>query len=54
MQRTLTINYGDGLLAGLGLSPEPFQKEIQFLAAAKLNAMGRITSGQAARFCDMD
>jgi hypothetical protein len=54
MQRTLTINYGDDLLAGLGLSPEQFQKEIRFLAAAKLYEMGRITSGQAARFCDMD
>jgi len=54
MQRTLTINYGDDFLAGLGLSPEQFQKEIRFLAAAKLYEMGRITSGQAAQFCDMD
>ena len=49
MQRTVTIEYGDDILVGLGLSPEQFNHEARFLLAAKLYEMGRLTSGQAAR-----
>lgn len=51
MNRTLTIEYGDDLLAETGLSPVEFAKEAPFLLAAKLYEMGRLSSGQAARLC---
>ena len=51
MQQTLTIEYGDDLLAGLGLSPAEFNEEAKFLLAAKLYELGRFTAGQAPRFC---
>ena len=51
MTRTLTIDYGDDLLLGLGLSPMEFSSEAAFLLAAKLYELGRLTSGQAARLC---
>ena len=54
MQRSVTISFGDELLAGLGLSAEQFANEVKFLAAAKLYDLGRITSGQAARFCGLE
>lgn len=49
MQRTVTIEYGDDILVGLGLSPDQFNREARFLLAAKLYEMGKLTSGQAAR-----
>jgi predicted HTH domain antitoxin len=51
MTRTLTIEYGDDLLLGLGLSPSEFSSEASFLLAAKLYELGRLTSGQAAKLC---
>jgi predicted HTH domain antitoxin len=51
MTRTLTIQYGDELLLGLGLSPSEFSAEAGFLLAAKLYELGRLTSGQAAKLC---
>jgi predicted HTH domain antitoxin len=51
MVRKLTIEYGDDLLAGLGLSPDQFSEEAKFLLAAKLYELGKLTSGQAARLC---
>jgi len=51
MHRTLTIDYGDDLLAGLGLSPDEFSEEARFLLAAKLYELGRATAGQAAALC---
>lgn len=51
MTHTVTIDYGDDLLLGLGLSPAEFASEAKFLLAAKLYEMGRLTSGQAARLC---
>ncbi|MBN1341152.1 MAG: UPF0175 family protein [Phycisphaerae bacterium] len=48
MQRTLTIEYGDDILVGLGLSPDQFSREARFLLAAKLYELGKLTSGQAA------
>lgn len=54
MGRTLTIEYGDEVLLGLGLSPDEFSAEAKFLLAAKLYELGRLTSGQAARLCGME
>lgn len=51
MVHTLTIEYGDELLLGLGLSPSEFSEEAKFLLAAKLYELGRLTSGQAAKVC---
>ena len=48
MQRTLTIEYGDDILVGLGLSPDQFSEEARFLLAAKLYELGKLSSGQAA------
>ncbi len=54
MKHQLKIEYGDDVLAGLGLSPEEFTREARFLLAAKLYDMGRISSGQAARLCELE
>lgn len=54
MTRTLTIEYGDEVLLGLGLSPSEFSAEAAFLLAAKLYELGRLTSGQAAKLCGKD
>jgi len=51
MSHTLRIDYGDDLLAALGLSPDEFAREAKFLLAAKLFQCGRLSSGQAARLC---
>ena len=51
MTHTLTIEYGDDVLLGLGLSPSEFSAEATFLLAAKLYEIGRLTSGQAAKLC---
>lgn len=49
MQRQLTIEYGEDVLVGMGLSPEQFSVEAKFLLAAKLYELGKLTSGQAVR-----
>jgi len=54
MKHQLKIDYGDEVLAGLGLSPNEFAREARFLLAAKLYDMGRLSSGQAARLCELD
>jgi predicted HTH domain antitoxin len=54
MLRTLTIEYGDDILVGLGLSPDQFSQEARFLLAAKLYELGKLTSGQAARLAGKD
>ncbi len=51
MQRTLTIEYGEEVLLGVGLSPAQFSEEAKFLLAAKLYELGKLTSGQAAKLC---
>ena len=53
MAHTLTIEYGDEVLLGLGLSPAEFAGEARLVLAAKLYEMGRLTSGQAARLCGL-
>lgn len=54
MPRTLTIEYGEEVLLGTGLSPDEFSREAKFLLAAKLYELGRLTSGQAAKLCSME
>ncbi len=54
MKHQVKIEYGDDVLAGLGLSPEEFGREAQFLLAAKLYELGRLGSGQAARLCGLE
>lgn len=51
MSYTLTIEYGDDVLLGVGLSREEFSEEAKFLLAAKLYELGKLTSGQAAKLC---
>jgi predicted HTH domain antitoxin len=51
MRHRLEIEYGDEVLASLGLSPDEFSAEARFLLAAKLYELGRLTAGQAARLC---
>ena len=52
-KRTLTIEYDERILSGLGLSPEGFSRKAALLLAAKLYEMGRLSSGQAAELCGM-
>ena len=49
MSHTLTIEYDDDLLFNLGVSNEQFSAEANFLLAAKLYELGRLSSGQAAQ-----
>jgi len=49
--RQITIEVGDDILAGLGLSPQEFSKEARLLLAAKLYELGRLSSGKAASLC---
>ena len=53
MTHSLTIEYSDEVLFSLGLSEKEFSEEARFLLAAKLYELGRLTSGQASRFCGM-
>ncbi len=54
MKHELTIEYGDEVLVGLGLSPTEFAGEARLLLAAKLYEMGRLSSGQAARLAGLE
>jgi len=51
MTHTLRIEYGDDLLLSVGPTQEEYDQEARFLLAAKLYELGRLTSGQAAKFC---
>lgn len=51
MSKSVTIDYDEAVLAALRLSETEFSSEARFLLAAKLYDMGKLTSGQAARFC---
>jgi hypothetical protein len=51
MPHRLEIEYGDDILLSVGLSKDEFNQEARFLLAAKLYELGRLTSGQAAKFC---
>lgn len=54
MRHTLTIEYGDDILFSLGLTPEEFSGQVRLLTAARLYEQGRLTAGQAAKFCGME
>jgi predicted HTH domain antitoxin len=49
-QNVLTIEYSDDLLFRMGLSKEKFSAEAKLLLAAKLYELGRLSSGEAAKF----
>ncbi len=51
---TISINIPDSLLIHMGGSIESITRESQYLLAAKLFEIGRISSGQAAETCDMN
>jgi hypothetical protein len=53
MTRMLTIEYGDDVLASVGLSESEFATTAKFLLAAQLHASGRLSAGQAAQLCGM-
>lgn len=50
----LTIPYGDDVLFSAGMTRDEFENEARLLLAGKLFELGRLTSGQAARFCNVD
>lgn len=54
MSQQLIIDYEEDLLATLRLSPSGFANEAKFLLAAKMYELGKVSSGQAAKFCGMD
>lgn len=49
-QNVLTIECSDDLLFRMGLSKEKFSAEAKLLLAAKLYELGRLSSGEAAKF----
>jgi predicted HTH domain antitoxin len=51
--KTLEIPYPEDLLDETGETPEEFEREVQFLVAAKLYELGRVTSGRAADIAGM-
>lgn len=51
--KTLEISYPEDLLDETGETPEEFEREVQFLVAAKLYELGRVTSGHAADIAGM-
>ena len=53
MSNTLTINYEDDVLLSTGMTQNEFSAKAKFMIAANLFAEGRLTAGQAAKFCGM-
>ncbi len=49
----ITIECPDDFLAMLGMTPSQFAREAQFVLAAKLYEVGRLSSGKAARLAGM-
>ena len=52
MTRSSTMDYGDSVLLGLGLTPEEFREEAKILIVVKLYEMGRLSTGAAAELAD--
>ena len=50
----IAIECPDDILRALNETPEEFAREARMLLAVKLYETGRLTSGQAARFAEMD
>ncbi len=53
MAKTATITYPEELAENLGLSDEQVQRELGFMAAAKLYELGRVSAGQAAEIAGL-
>ncbi len=53
MTRVLSIEYGDDILASMGVSEAEFAVAAKFLIAAQLHATGKLSAGQAAQLCGM-
>lgn len=53
MTKTATIPYPEELARALELTDEQFQRELGFMAAAKLYELGRVSAGQAAALAGM-
>ncbi len=53
MTRMLSIEYGDDILASVGLSEAEFAVAARFMLAAQLHASGKLSAGQAAQLCGM-
>jgi predicted HTH domain antitoxin len=52
--RVVKIPYPDDLPESLGKSPESFERQLQFLVAAKIYELGHISSGRAAELAGMN
>jgi predicted HTH domain antitoxin len=53
MMQKATVTYPDGFPQILKMSDAEFAQELQFLAAAKLYELGRLSSGKAAQLAGM-
>ena len=53
MTRSFTIDYGDEVLAALGLTPDEFCEEAKILIAVKLCEMRRLSTGAAAELAGL-
>ncbi len=51
---TMSIDVPDSMLAITGKTLEEFAVDARFLLAAKLFDLGRLSSGQAAKLCNMN
>lgn len=50
---SINIEVAESVLLTTGQSREEFARDAQFLLAAKLFELGRLSSGKAAQLCDM-
>lgn len=53
MSGTVTISFDDDVLLATNMTPQEFTDSAKFTVAAKLWMDGKLTAGQAARFCGM-
>ena len=53
MAKSLTIDYSENILLGLGMTHDEFSKEAKTLLAVKLLEMGRLSTGAAAELADL-
>jgi len=54
MTKTATIRYPETLARTLELDEEQVERELSFMAAAKLYELARVTAGQAAELAGLD
>ena len=53
MSQTLVVPFDEELLVAAGMTPGEFVSRAKFTVAANLWMDGRITAGQAAKYCGM-